>query len=660
VKDFNVGDVVDLKFTSVSSGVATALLSGVIDVYKNNSTAESTEGVTLTSTFAEVVGFNHVRIETTADSTFYSAASKFLVMLSAGTVDGNSVAGYSVGGFSLRLGTIDDIADGTTMLSTDADDIIATSTAIVAESTATAAVVDSIAAGTTTLSTDVDDLITEATAHTTSLQLLTSATTTLSTDIDDLLTEATAHSTDLEALTSASSRLEAEATSHTTTLQLLTSATTTLSTDIDDLISTTTAIVAESTATAAVVDSIAAGTTSLSTDADDLIATTTAIFADTNSLDGTKIPDTISLNNINAEVDTALVDGGLVHQVTTISSLTSQTVFDLAAGSTSDSAYVGDYVVITDASNATDKAVGLVSAYNGAGKQITLAADPGIFAMSTNDLIAVVPVSRALPAALADGAGGLPISDAGGLDLDGLTSETSGIAAGTTMLSTDLDDLITETTLIRAESTATAAVVDGIASGTTMLSTDLDDLIATSTLIAAESTATAAVVDLIGAETSGLTTSVEQLTSASSRLEAEATSHTTTLQLLTSATTTLSTDIDDLLSEATAHTTTLEQLTSASSRLEVSTTAIMAGTTALSTDIADIWATTITELSSAMNSTPTVLDILAFQHMAAWNQRVTTGTSGYDIIYNDAGSTVFVANITEPTTASFQRAQYTT
>jgi hypothetical protein len=164
VKDYNAGDVVDLKFTSVSSGVPTALLSGVVDIYKDASATESTEGVTLTSTFASIVGMNHLRVETTADSTFYSDGSKFQAMLSGGTVDGNSVAGYVIGEFSLRYGTVDDIADGTTTLSTDVDDLITTSTAIVAESTATAVVVDSIAAGTTMLSTDADDIISASTS----------------------------------------------------------------------------------------------------------------------------------------------------------------------------------------------------------------------------------------------------------------------------------------------------------------------------------------------------------------------------------------------------------------------------------------------------------------------------------------------------------------
>jgi hypothetical protein len=368
VKDFNAGDTVDLTFTSVSSGIPTALLSGVVDVIKDNTTAESTDGVTLVSTFREVVGHNHVRIDTSANGTFYSNGSKFAVILSAGTVDGNSAIGYGLGTFSLRLGTIDDIADGTTANSTDLDDLIAESTLISAESTATAAVADGIAAGTTSLSTDLDDVI-----------------------------------------------------------------------------ATSTLIAAESTATAAVVDLIGAETSALTT------------------------------------------------------------------------------------------------------------------------------------------------------SLEQLTSSSS-----------------------RLEATTTA--------------------------IHAESTASAAVIDLIGAETSALTTSLEQLTSSSSRLEAEATAHTTQLQLLTSATTTLSTDIDDLITTTTA----ILDDTGVSGVL---LTTAAAGV---------IWSAITTELTTPMPATPTVLDILSFQHMAGWNQRVTTATSGFDIIYNDAGSTAFIARVTKPSTSSFQRSQWST
>ena len=369
--DYSTGQVIDFAFTTLStdgSGEPAALTGASIDVYRDNeTTSETTAGVTLTSTFDSVVGFNHVRIQTTGDTTFYAAGRKFIVMLSSGTVGGSSVGGYALGMFRVRYGLEDDIADETTGLAADID-----------------------------------------------------------------------------ALTSASSRLEA----------------------------TTTAIYAESTATAAVVDGIAAGTTMLSTDADDLLATTTAIVADTQ---------------------------------------------DIQSGTTT---------------------------------------------LSTK--------------------------------LDDLTSSSSRLEA--------------TTTAIYAESTATAVVLDGVAAGTTMLSTDLDD---------------------VRAETTAISSDLERLTSSSSRLEASTTA-------IMAGTTMLSTDLDDLIA---------------------TTTGIAAETTSL---ITNIWAQAMAELSTAMPATPSFGDILAFQHMSAWNLHVTTASSGYDLIYNDAGSQVFQAAVTKPTTDSFQRAQFTT
>ena len=314
---------------------------------------------------------------------------------------------------------------------------------------------------------------------------------------------------------------------------------------------------------------------------------------------------------------------------TAIATLASQTSFTIIDGSTSDDAYNGTRVVVTSDGTLHEKAEGRISDYTGATKTVTLDADPGIFTMAVGDWIVVhsdaafdaTTVSTLIDQIWDE----TQASHVAAGSMGVVASEVAEIMAGTTTLSTDVDDLITE-------ATAHTTMLQLLTSATTTLSTDIDDLISSTTLIHAESTASAAVID---------------------NLATEATAHTTQLQLLTSATTTLSTDIDDLISS-----TTLIHAESTASAAVID--GIAAGTTALSTDIADIWQTAITELSSAMSATPTVLDILAFQHMAGWNQRVTTGTSGYDIIYTDAGSTMFLANITEPTTASFQRAQWTT
>lgn len=93
---------------------------------------------------------------------------------------------------------------------------------------------------------------------------------------------------------------------------------------------------------------------------------------------------------------------------TTIATLASQTSFTLTGGSADNSAYVGATLICTDQTTAAQKCVGIISAYTGSTKTITLAADPGVFTMATGDLITILAESKALPAQLFGVAGGLP------------------------------------------------------------------------------------------------------------------------------------------------------------------------------------------------------------------------------------------------------------
>ena len=103
--DFAAGDTIDFKFTTFrpSTGAAFTLAgTPAMSVYKDNSTTESTAGITLTTDFDSRTGLNHVRITTSSDGTFYADGSQFEVVITAGTVDSVSVVGASVGRFTLR------------------------------------------------------------------------------------------------------------------------------------------------------------------------------------------------------------------------------------------------------------------------------------------------------------------------------------------------------------------------------------------------------------------------------------------------------------------------------------------------------------------------------------------------------------------------------
>lgn len=101
---------------------------------------------------------------------------------------------------------------------------------------------------------------------------------------------------------------------------------------------------------------------------------------------------TITINNEQWANQTDVEAANLVLNSTTIATLATQVSFTLAAGSTDDGAHVGALCVVTDQSTATQKAVGLVSAYTGGTKTITLAADPAIFTMAAGDLVKIIPI----------------------------------------------------------------------------------------------------------------------------------------------------------------------------------------------------------------------------------------------------------------------------
>lgn len=146
----------------------------------------------------------------------------------------------------------------------------------------------------------------------------------------------------------------------------------------------------------------------------------------------TFVPSTDALQALRDRGDAAWTTGAggsppTTLQNTTIATLASQVSFTLTAGSADDGAYVGALAIIEDASTSTQKAVGVISAYTGSTKTVTLDADPGVFTMAATDTIDIVAITPALPAAVADAAGGLPISDAGGLDLDAILVDTNSL-----------------------------------------------------------------------------------------------------------------------------------------------------------------------------------------------------------------------------------------
>lgn len=98
---WNVGDTLYHKFNSTNaSGIPTTLTGGAVCAYKDGSTTETTEGITLTADFDSKQGWNHLTINTAANSSFYGSGTYYLMMAS-GNVLGTSVVGARVGSFKL-------------------------------------------------------------------------------------------------------------------------------------------------------------------------------------------------------------------------------------------------------------------------------------------------------------------------------------------------------------------------------------------------------------------------------------------------------------------------------------------------------------------------------------------------------------------------------
>src|SRR3990167_7482211 len=137
---------------------------------------------------------------------------------------------------------------------------------------------------------------------------------------------------------------------------------------------------------------------------DHLVGTATAIpaivagtYIDQMMDDGTAVYDrtTDSLQAIRDRGDSAWTTGAggsdrLLMVDTTIATLASQTSFTLTAGSADNNAYLNCTIVIEDVSTSTQKAVGLISAYTGATKTVTLKYDPTIFTMAATDKVYIL------------------------------------------------------------------------------------------------------------------------------------------------------------------------------------------------------------------------------------------------------------------------------
>lgn len=106
MRDITIGETLDIKFCTTEPDTgAPATLSGtpVVSAYVGNSTTQITAGITLTVDFDSVTGLNNVRVAATTGNGYTDGTDVSLV-ITTGTVDGNSAVGYVIENFTIGRG----------------------------------------------------------------------------------------------------------------------------------------------------------------------------------------------------------------------------------------------------------------------------------------------------------------------------------------------------------------------------------------------------------------------------------------------------------------------------------------------------------------------------------------------------------------------------
>lgn len=100
--DIAPSTTLNFKFCTVNASGAPATLTGAtVKAYRDDDTStEVTTGITLSADFDSITGLNNVKVVTS--DAFYAAGSEFELVITAGTVNSVSVAGYVVGSFSIN------------------------------------------------------------------------------------------------------------------------------------------------------------------------------------------------------------------------------------------------------------------------------------------------------------------------------------------------------------------------------------------------------------------------------------------------------------------------------------------------------------------------------------------------------------------------------
>lgn len=101
--DIAYGQVLNFKYTTRDATGTPSTLSGgnLLVIYRDNSTSDFSQGLSLTTDFDSVVGLNNVQVATASGSTVFLEGHDYQVVHRAGQISNITIAGEVVGEFSV-------------------------------------------------------------------------------------------------------------------------------------------------------------------------------------------------------------------------------------------------------------------------------------------------------------------------------------------------------------------------------------------------------------------------------------------------------------------------------------------------------------------------------------------------------------------------------
>jgi hypothetical protein len=162
-------------------------------------------------------------------------------------------------------------------------------------------------------------------------------------------------------------------------------------------------------------------------------------------------------------------EGALLN--TTIAAYTSTDNFTLNAGSADNNAYNGCILVAHDVASAVQTQIGVIESYTGASKTVNLKADPGVFTMTANDNISIMPPAL-LPTTMGTT---LDVTTTGGAGIDWGNVENPTTAVDLSGTDIQLCDTVTTLTGHTAQTGDTYALANG-AQGFAAIDTVVDGI----------------------------------------------------------------------------------------------------------------------------------------------------------------------------------------